>query len=199
MHCNLNLRTVTRLVMAWAIWLFYSVPLAQAQTLYVTDDAEIDLNVTDRNAGSSGKCTVNVDKTCYVKFDLRTLPSGTIGADIEKAILIMFADNISTGGAVRISAVEADWDEDTLIADNTPTFDTESDTSVGFGVATDDERSYVSRHITELVQQWVDGVTPNYGIALDIDIFDADVAFGTKENRRTGHPMVIDVVLTRPN
>ena len=199
MHCNLNLRTVRRLVKASAICLFYSIPLAHAQTLYVTDDAEIDLNVTSRNAGSSGKCTVNVDKICYVKFDLQTLPSGIIGDDIDKAILIMFADNVSTGGAVRISAVEADWDEDTLIADNTPTFDTESDTSVGFGVATDDETSYVSRHITELVQQWVDGVTPNYGIALDIDIFDADVAFDTKENRRTGHPMVIDVVLTRSN
>ena len=199
MRFNLNLQTLRRLVAAWAICLFYSVSLAYAQTLHVTDDAEIDLNVASRNAGSSGKCTVNVDKVCFVRFDLGTLPSGITGDDIDKAILKMFADNVSMGGAVRISAVEADWDERTLIDNTAPAFDTESDTSIGFGVATGDEKSYVSRHITELVQQWVDGVTPNYGIALDIDIFDADVAFETKESGISGHPMVIDVVLTQPN
>lgn len=184
---------------AWAICLFYSVPLAHAQTLHVTDDAEIDLNLASRNAGSTSKCTVNVDKICFVRFDLGTLPGGITGDDIDKAILIMFADTVSTGGAVRISAVETGWDEHTLIDNTAPAFDTESDTSIGFGVATGDEKSFVSRHITELVQQWVDGVTPNYGIALDIDIFDADVAFETKESGKSGHPMVIDVVLTQPN
>ena len=68
-----------------------------AQAL-LTDDAHTDSTRPNSNYGNTATLLIN-NATAFIKFDLSTLPAGVVGADVEKATLILFVASVKTAGS----------------------------------------------------------------------------------------------------
>ena len=170
-----------------------------ADTLVLTDDAYTSGDRPDTNTGGWRLVGVNdrvanAERVGFVKFDLSPLPSGIAGSDIVKATLRFWVRDVYRAGQLDISTVVGSWDESTLTKNNQPSINT-SFTSVDISSA--DEGNYVSVDVTLAVQNWVDGVVLNDGLALQPDAasgYDVNVALGSKESSLQ-QAMQIEVIL----
>ena len=102
----------------------------------------------------------------YLKFDLSDLS----GMTITSATLYLYADDIyydSGGDEVKLYRVtEHDWDEETLTWNNQP-----EDGLVYITETFIDSTGWKTwSGLESLVQGWVDGDYPNYGIVLECDL-----------------------------
>jgi hypothetical protein len=104
----------------------------------------------------------------YLQFDLSAIPSNAVIAEAKVALFFTLpASYISIPLYIEVPiavyAVEGYWDESTLNWGNQPgAFYTYEDVKT-LGEETLD---YVYWDITNLVQKWVSGIKPNYGIRL---------------------------------
>lgn len=99
----------------------------------------------------------------YLQHDLSGIPAG---ARIVSAKLCMYEHSKNENGdlgTTNIGRVTAQWDEKTLCADNRPGYEgrylAEDVPPPGVGNWTDWD-------VTPLVQEWVDGTYPNYGLMI---------------------------------
>ena len=170
---------------------------SRADTLHVTDDAYIQADDPDKNEGSSSKIKLKddpgtiEDRVGFAKFDLSTLPSGVVAADIIKATLRMWIRKVSREGSIVVELVDASppWDEDTLTFNNAPDSGTQTAT---VAIVEGDEDSIVTVDITALVKSWLNGGTNN-GIAL-VPTLDLKAEITSKEGDEA-RAMEIEVVL----
>lgn len=128
----------------------------------------------------------------WIKFDLSTLPSGTVGSDISKATLTLWVNKISTTGAFEVHRVTGSWDEETL---NDATMPTIGGVEATVAVTPANVHSYVTADVTAVVRDWVDGVSPNDGIALVPAVTGTSVGFDSKENTTTSHGPQLEIAL----
>ncbi len=154
-------------------------PTTQAPTLSPTPGQSVELVAVEyawvneaspsTNNGSFKANGISVGKyngsrDGLVKFDISTIPTGT---QIVSAGLYMNYQLYAGGGTTRpaftITAhrVSTDWSDQSVTWNSRPTYGEAYFTttfyqygSVGFGV-------------TDLVQAWIDGTYPNYGIVLE--------------------------------
>lgn len=175
--------------------------LAQAQTLHTVDDADVNLTTPGQNNGATTTVFVrNVGsggvRHGFVKFDLGTLPAGITGNEVAKASLRLFVRDVADAGSIDIHVVLGPWNEATITAASSPPISAPFAT---IPISTGDINSFVIIDITPLVQDWVDGVTPNNGIAILPNTADnVRLTLDSKENTMTSHPIEIDVALTGP-
>jgi hypothetical protein len=111
-------------VLLLILFLLLWVPSIQAHTLHVTQDTYNNSAMV--NDGNGGETRVHVNdqngtEQGFAQFDLSTLPSGTTGADIEKATFRLFVRNVMTPGDMDVHLVTSSWDEATLSFNNSPT------------------------------------------------------------------------------
>ena len=175
----------------------WSLP-AQAITLHVTDDTNINLNKQNQNNGTNAQVFVrNVgsggERQAFVKFDLSPLPAGSI---VERATLRLFPNTIQNTGDVTLHEVLADWTEGTLTAGTAPALGPLFTTGSITGI----KKDYVDIELpVGVVQGWFDTPASNFGIALLPDgTNDIRVQLDSKENGATSHPMELEVVLEGP-
>ncbi len=127
------------------------------------------------------------------------LPAGT--TSIAKAILVMFVKDVDSEGTIRIVPVNEDWDENTITHNNAPSFFPDHDATRFLEISKSDKRSFVSIDITELVESQLNFPDSSFGLVIErgfesvIDSRRVDVEFDTKENTRTSHPAVIEIIL----
>lgn len=163
---------------------------ANAVEAPVTDDAYLKAKPTGTKttllvqSGDKGSST-------YLKFDLSTLPNDTAGSDVAKATLVLWVSKVPTGGTVDVVAVEGSWSEETLATTTAPSVAASEETSID--VTPEMRSSFLHIDVTPLVQQWVDGVTENHGLALISDA--ASVVLDSKENTGTGHEPRLQIAL----
>jgi hypothetical protein len=106
----------------------------------------------------------------YLQFNLSAIPTGV---DIVSADLKLY-HNSSTGTTdltIRIHKVTSSWQENTLTWINQPDYHPTPESSRLVNV---DITDWLSWDITNLLQEWLDGSTPNYGLVLK----DTDEALG---------------------
>ena len=99
----------------------------------------------------------------YLKFDLSDLS----GMTITSATLYLYVDDIFAGDEVKLYRVtEHEWDEETLTWNNQP------DEGLVYITETfiDSTGWKTWSGLESLVQGWVDGDYPNYGIVLECDL-----------------------------
>jgi hypothetical protein len=135
------------------------------QTAIITPSADATIVQGDSTSygSSSDLISENNDdyKSFFIKFDLSAIPSNAI---IEEATLSL--NQISTGeGSVVISAykVTSSWSESNISDDDKPSFDSgvtygalSVDTSIG--------QKTFSQDFSDLVQNWVNDVSNNFGL-----------------------------------
>ena len=166
---------------------------AFAQTVPLTQDSYVATNPsTGTNYGTAVTMNAggpNADQA-LVQFDLSALPAGTIGANISKATLTLFANKVGAAGTINISVANGAWTELGVNGANAPV----AAAAVASGVSVSTSSEYLYVDATAAVKNWLNGttnsgfiITPNDGTVL--------VAFDSKESATTSHPAMLTITL----
>ena len=127
----------------------------------------------------------------YVRFDLSSLPSDAV---VAKASLRLYLDEIVHPGWLGLHVILEPWDELKVLPGSAPSILPTSFASVP--ILKSFHQNFITIDVTSIVELWVDGEASNYGIALlPGDASSIHVLFNSKENRLTGHPPELEVVL----
>lgn len=178
---------------------FTAAPAARADTLHAVDDAYVNLHLSYEKTkyGGSGTLVVaagNKTRHSFMRFDLSILPAGTV---VEQARLRLFVKSVPVAGDIDVYLVDETWLEDKIKGKNAPLFSTLVAT---VSVAAGDAKDFITIPLTLEVQDWLDGVTPNYGIVLVANpSLPAKVKFNSKEDTSTSHPPELEVIVSSPS
>jgi len=170
---------------------------AMAVLARLTDDAHVSLSARTSNFGSAPTLLVQGPGpsagTTYVRFDLTTLPAGTGGANVVRAVLRLWISRVVRGGMLDLHSVRASWSEETLTAANAPGLDPGEVT--GITVSPPDRYRFLIVDVTPLVRRWLDGALENHGLALTANAAGVAVEFDSKENTGTSHEPELEITL----
>ena len=167
---------------------------ARADMLRATDDAYVSFNPKQlkKKYGGSGSLTVSDGKStrhAYLRFDISDLPPNST---IEQAALKLYVKKVARPGDIDVYLIEDPWDEDTIRGKNALTLVTLLTTIT---VDAADVRDFVTIPLTNELQDWADGLAPNYGIALVPNpAAPARVTFDSKEDKTTGHQPALEAM-----
>jgi hypothetical protein len=170
-------------------------PRLWAADAVLTADAYVSTAAVNTNYGTQATLNVGGGDTAFLQFDLSTLPPGSTAASIAGAQLIFFVDRVGVGGSVDLHAVAAPWTETTPISGSS------SINPTGFAtVPTTAAGDFAAVDVTSLVQNWIAGTTPNYGIAITAAATElsTQVYIDSKENTTTSHPARLQINLIGP-
>jgi hypothetical protein len=151
---------------------------------------------TTQSSGNFGNATaVNIGggNTALIQFDLSGLPAGLTASQISKATMTLFVNTVGAAGAVDISQVTGPWSELVVTNNTRPTYLAPFASNIPVNVA----RQYVTVDVTQLVQDWVTGAAPNFGVQISAAaaIPGTVIVLDSKENLTTSHPAFLDVVI----
>jgi len=147
--------------------------------------------------GADPNIRVSQTNTAFLKYTLiRSLPSGLLATDIEKATLRFFVSKVNTEGYLTIRPVIEGWKEDTIpVAGISPAL---SDVKKIYKISKTFEGHWVQIDVTKIVRGWTALPTRNLGIAL---IAEGDsplnLVIDSKENTTTSHEALLDVVMKK--
>ena len=168
-------------------------PIALATVAPNAGDAHVNgatASTRNQNYGGANNLLVNQNMSALVRFDLGTLPPGTVGLDVEKATVLLWVNNVPLAGSVTVFATTSPWNEATV------TFNTQPGSSAlpiaSLPIAVGMERQYIAFDVTEQVRSWLDTAGSNHGLLLKA-AGPVSVAFDSKEN--VGIPATLDITL----
>jgi hypothetical protein len=170
---------------------------AAAVLARLSDDAHASQSARTVNFGSAPTLLVQgpgpTASQAYVRFDLTTLPSGTRGADIARAVLRLWVAKVTRGGMLDVHSVRGGWSEGALTAANAP--GRGRDELMGIPVSPQDRNHFLVVDVTELVQEWLDRTLENNGLVLMPNVAGVSVEFDSKENAATSHEPELEITL----
>ena len=169
--------------------------LALAQSAPPSSDSYTLSSKPSMNFGTRTNLMVAQGTTSFVQFDLSTLPSGTA---INKATLRLYVDSVSSSGSFDVDQVSSAWAEETLNYSNQPPLGASATGLHPVSIDSSNLNQFVVIDITSLVQDWVSGLTPNYGVALVLQGTAGNFAFDSKESTATSHQPELEISLTGP-
>jgi hypothetical protein len=164
-----------------------------AQDGVLKDDAYTQSSTPSQNFGANANLRVASGINSYLRFDLSTLPAGTAGSDVAKATLRLYVNTLTTAGLFDVHRVIGAWNEGTITGNSAPSLGGAEVTGIGVPAGSVD--SFVTVDITSLVQDWLDGVIANNGIALLPNAAGISVRFDSKENGTTSHEPRLEITL----
>ena len=185
---------------------------SQAITLHVTDDTEIRVgggnhfthkrnnfwhsqreledDSPDRHTLSVRHSRHGKESIGLARFDVSPLPPGS---QIERAILRMWINESHQEGLLNLHEVLESWKENKMPANQLPPL---APVFSSIPIGKSDEEKFLSIDVTTVVQEWLDHPATNLGLAfVSDDTNRLHVEIDSKENRRTSHPMEIEVTL----
>jgi hypothetical protein len=163
----------------------------------LTDDAHTSASAPTMNFGASPTLMVQGPTPAlvraYLRFDLTTLPAGTRGADVTRAVLRLWVSRVTRGGLFDVYSVRGGWGEEALTAATSP--GQGRDQLLGIPVTPRDRNRFVVVDLTELVQEWLDRTLENNGLVLAPNAAGVAVEFDSKENAATSHEPELEITL----
>jgi len=190
-------------------------PPSYAITLHVSSDTNFevrtdgqDVNYREKSDYSGRKFRNDSDKgTIFVhhtrkgrqsiglaQFDLGPLPPD---ASIQRALLRIWISKLRQEGTLRFHDILAQWDEDAPPRSVLPPL---GPVIHSLPLTQNQQHTFLMVDVTSLVQDWLNSPSSNFGLALVSDEEDVlDVETDSKENRRTSHPMEIEVTIAPGN
>lgn len=157
-------------------------------------DTYVNQTSSSNNYGNLGTMNVGGGNTSLVQFSLAgVLPTGTSGAQIQHATLILFANRVGAPGTINLYTLGGPWSEATLTYATLPAL-----VGPSGSVMLSQNSQYVLFDVTSLVQGWVNTPASNNGFALVGDPSTPSVAvlFDTKESTTSSHPAALEITLT---
>ncbi|MCC8435492.1 DNRLRE domain-containing protein [Brevibacillus sp. M2.1A] len=128
----------------------------------IKDTSIMNWAPTTNNASSVGigvGINSNGLQRSFLKFDLGLIPNDAI---INNATLNLYTSPTVSGRTIEIHKVTSDWIDTSVTWNSAPGFDS----SISTTAITGSTVGTMNFNITGLVQTWVNGVSPNYGMAL---------------------------------
>ena len=171
---------------------------AGGDTVHVSADTNINLaspmqvngsgtSLFVRNSGAGG------ERHTFLRFDLTTLPPDT---PLSQATLRLWVSAVNDDGPVEIYPVFSPWDEQTLSAATAPLL---GPLIGSLGLSPADQGHFVAADVTLLVQGWLDGSIPDFGLALLPTSADpVRITLDSKEATGTSHSPEIEVTPIGP-
>jgi hypothetical protein len=132
-------------------------------------------------------------QTTYIQFDLSSVPAGYTSANIAKATLKLFVNNVAMAGSFNVDYVNGSWSEKTITSSLAPALGNTIASSVPLTTAS--ANNYIEIDVTPAVGEWLSGSQPNDGIAL-VANSGLSATFDSKENASQSHPAELDIVFT---
>jgi collagen type VII alpha len=193
-------RFARRSVFAGIVFIFVAVMvlpgLALAQDATLTGDTYVSAANPSTNFGNAGFMIIrgSTNLRGFVKFDLTTLPVGTNGNGVAKAVLTLWVSSMGTAGSFNIQNVNGSWNELTITNANAPALGG----IVASAVPVTSANSYVSVDVTSAVKNWLNGAVANDGLALIPNTSTVSFQLDSKENTNTSHPANLTITLIGP-
>ena len=176
-------------VVALAVLLAATLP-ARATEATLVADAHVSSARPTVNSGTISNLYVGAGFTSLLQFDLSTLPAGTTGAQVTKAVLRLWCNRVDTAGQVSVSTVGGAWGEYSVTYAGLPPLGSALQV-----VQVGQVEAYVTVDVTSAVKGWLGSPGTNNGLALTSS-GTAAVQFDSKENDLTGHAATLDVTLS---
>ncbi|MGA2538801.1 MAG: DNRLRE domain-containing protein [Terracidiphilus sp.] len=170
------------------------IPVAAfAQEARLSADTYVSSGKRTTNYGSATTMSIsgNPDAIGFVQFDLSTLPSGTTASSVSKAVLTLYVPSVAKAGGFNVQIVNGTWGESTITSANAPALGAVVATAIPVTASS----SFVSVDVTSAVQDWLNDVGSNYGLALLPSTPSTSFELDTKENASTSHPAELAVTL----
>jgi hypothetical protein len=168
--------------------------------LLPSDDTFIDAGSPATSHGAEATFEVLPDNVAgrrsLLKFDLSSIPSNVV---VTGASLYLYELGNAPGQVTYIHRLTSDWDEDTATWQRwaSPGGDFDSSTAY-FAYLTDQNNCMLTLDITRLVNAWVTGAHPNYGLLLLSSGPDQTISYASKENETTDRQPRLNVTYTVP-
>jgi len=132
-------------------------------------------------------------QTTYIQFDLSSIPAGYTSTNVAKATLKLFVNSVPKSGSFNLDLVNGSWSENTITSSLSPALGNTIASSVPLTTA--NVNDYVLIDVTSAVDEWLNGSTPNDGLAL-VANSGLSATFDSKENAAQSHPAELDIVFT---
>lgn len=145
------------------------------------------------NYGSAINLKIKNNAETLLRFDLSSLPPGTLSSEVAKATLFFFVNGLTKPGTLKISAVNTAWSEFDVNFNTLPDLgETEA-----AGIPVTGANTYILVDITHLVRLWIASPASNYGLAIEPDdeTLDTSIRIDSKENNRSGHAAFLEIAL----
>ena len=155
-------------------------------------DTSVNSGFPLANWGAAVAIKIGAGNTGLIQFGLSSLPTLT-APQIKKATMSFYVNTVSVAGSVDVSQVTSAWTETGVTYGTRPSFLSALATGVPIATA----KQWVTVDVTQLVQDWVTGVAPNFGIQISAAAGapSTSLALDSKENVNTSHPAFLDVVV----
>jgi hypothetical protein len=185
-----SLRAVRIAISAlWFLGLFLGAAAAQ---IPATDDSYTTSSSPTSNYGTQPSLDViGPGVNSYIRFDLTALPPGLTSSNVSKATLRLNINGVTTSGTFDVYEVTKSWTEGAITYNNAPPLGTKVNSGVMIPTS---KRNFIDVDVTKAVQDWLNGVQSNYGIALVPSSGSSiSVSFDSKENTSTSHDPELSV------
>ena len=128
-----------------------------------------------------------------IQFDLSGLPAGMAATNISKATISVYVNKVLVAGGLDFAQISSPWTENSVSFATRPGAFPASAINIPVSAA----GSYVTVEVTSLVQSWVSGAQPNYGVQISAALAapSTSILLDTKESATTSHPAMLDIVL----
>lgn len=157
-------------------------------------DATINSDKPNKNLGKDQDLIAGKNNTALIGFDLSTLPVGSTGDSVTRAILLVWVNKIGfPGGSIEIIPVTSPWSEEEVTFASKPSFGLPLTT-----LSVLDKNQYVTVDVTAQVKDWLNNPGSNFGLAIKQPTGGPStvITFDSKENKDTSHAPMIDITLT---
>lgn len=145
-----------------------------------------DLNLSFSAVIVVGTDPVYLDTVSFLTFDLTSIPVASVTSAILR--LFVFAKTGMAPSPIVVNRVTSDFDINTVTYNTMPAF---VPTGITTDVSVDEVLTFVDIDITGLVNQWLNGTFPNFGIALTNPDGTTSVQFGGKPVDMTFEPLLV--------
>jgi hypothetical protein len=166
---------------------------AQAVDVPPAADAHVSVSTPAANFGTLGNISVGAGAVGLLRFDLSTLPTGVIAADVVKATLTLFVNRIGVPGGIDVAPLSSAWTEATVTASTAPALGAPFASNIPVSTA----NQFISIDVTAQVEQWLTNPGANFGLALTPSLAAPGTVafFDSKESTATGHVAWLNVTL----
>lgn len=161
------------------------------QTLLTTGTTFVSSLLANNNLSFSaiivvGTDPIYIDSISFLKFDLSALPVESVDSAILR--LFVFAKTGASPSPIVVNRVTSDFDINSVTYNTMPTF---VPTAATTDISLDEVLQYIEIDVTTLVNQWLNGTFPNFGIALTNPDGTTSVQFGGKSIGAAFEPQLV--------
>ena len=154
-------------------------------------DSYVTASQPAANFGNSSLLPVQAGTNSYVRLNLGALPAN---ANVAKATLRLYVNAVAAPGSFDVYQVDGPWTERGLTWAHVPPLGGSATGGRPVSIAAASLNQFILIDVTPLVQGWLNGSIPNYGVALVLSGSNGSFSFDSKESSGTGHQPELEVI-----